>query len=53
MRFSERLPAGPIPEDIWIPNISADVQAYLKRIALPRTAEDYPIGNINAKSIFL
>jgi hypothetical protein len=43
----------PIPEDITIPNNSADVQAYLKRIALPRNAEDDYIGNINAKFILL
>jgi hypothetical protein len=49
----QRLPIGPILEDIWIPNNLADNQAYLKReIALPRTAEDDHTGNINAELIF-
>ena len=35
----QRLPAEPIPEEIWIPNSLQDVQAYLKAIAHPTTAE--------------
>ena len=46
-----RLSSRPIPEDKSIPNSSPNVKAYLKRIALPRTAEDDHTGNINAKII--
>jgi hypothetical protein len=45
--------AGPIPEDILIPYSSADVQAYLKRIAPPRAAEDDHKGNMNVAIIYL
>ena len=47
------LPARPIPEDIWIPNNSAYAQAYLKKIAHARTAEDDHIGNIYAKFVLV
>ena len=47
----QRLLAGPIPEDIWNSNSSADVQDYLKRIALPRTEEDDHIGTVNANFV--
>jgi len=36
----QRLQAGPIPEEIWIPNSSQEVQAYLKNIAQPKTTDD-------------
>lgn len=36
----QRLQAGPIPEEIWIPTTSQDVQAYFKKIAHPITADD-------------
>jgi len=36
----QRLKAGPIPEEIWIPLSSQEVQAYFKNIALPKTADD-------------
>jgi hypothetical protein len=49
----QRLPVGPLPADISIPNNSEDVKAYLKRIALPKTAEDDHIGNSNAKFILV
>ena len=43
----QRLQAGPIPEEIWIPNSSQDeVQAYFKNIALPKTASDEHQGKL-------
>ena len=49
----QRLQAGPIPEEIWIPLSSQDVQAYFKNIALPKTADDEHRGNLIAKKIVL
>ena len=40
----QRLKAGSIPEDVWIPLSTQDVQAYLKRIAPPKTSEENCIG---------
>ena len=42
----QRLPAGPIPEEIWIPSTSQDVQAYLKKIAHPTTMDDEHRGKL-------
>jgi hypothetical protein len=46
----QRLQAGPIPEEIWIPLSSQDVHAYFKNIALPKTADDEHRGNLIAKN---
>jgi hypothetical protein len=45
----QRLQAGPIPEEIWIPLSSQDVQAYFKNIALPKTADDEHRGKLIAR----
>ena len=45
----QRLQAGPIPEKIWIPLSSQDVQAYFKNIALPKTADDEHRGKLIAR----
>ncbi len=45
----QRLQAGPIPEKIWIPLKSQDVQAYFKNIDLPKTADDEHRGKLIAR----
>jgi hypothetical protein len=48
----QRLQAGPIPEETWIPLSSQEVQAYFKNIALPKTADDEHRGKLMAQKYF-
>ena len=45
----QRLQAGPIPEEIWIPLSSQEVQAYFKNIALLENADDEHRGKLIAR----
>jgi len=42
----QRPQAGPIPDEIWIPLCSQEVQAYFKIIALPKTKDDDHRGKL-------
>jgi len=48
----QRLQAGPIPEEIWIPLISEEVKAYFENIALPKNADDEHRGKLMVPTYF-
>jgi len=48
----QRLEAGPIPDEVWIPLSFQEVQAYFKNIALPTTANDAHRGKLIARKEF-